>query len=117
MLLAVVTVCVLLVVMYSFPIVKICGDSMSPTLLDGEYCLGRRVFRKKRCRVGSIYVYRPPNNGKSDERYVVKRLVAKVGNMCFFLGDNRSSSYDSRHYGYVSSRDIVARVKSKRRSI
>lgn len=107
---------VVMVFLYLFPVVKICGDSMHPTLKNGEYYLGRRVFRKSKCKVGRIYVFKPPYEEDRGERFVIKRLYGidypKGGTpKCYFLGDNTEESYDSRHYGFVSCKDIVAVIK------
>lgn len=113
-----ITLCVFLVF---FPLVQICGDSMYPTLLNGEFFLGRRVLRKSKCRIGEIYVYKPPYDGR-EERYVIKRLADiqhdRFGNpMYYFLGDNSNDSYDSRYYGYVNSHNVVAHIVLKKRGV
>lgn len=95
----------------TFPLIKICGNSMYPTLKDGEFHIGFRPFCKKKLIIGAFYVYHPPYE---DGRYVIKRLVSlyHVGDKdyCYFLGDNPNESYDSSNYGYVSSDKIVARL-------
>lgn len=94
---------------YLFPVIKICGTSMYPTLKDGEFYLSKRVFNKNKLTVGGIYVFIPPySNGQ--ERYVIKRLHRVYKNRCFFLGDNSKDSYDSRDYGYVASSKVVAQL-------
>ena len=111
-------VLLIFVLLYFFPVIQICGYSMFPTLTDGEFYLGRRVFRKNLCKRGEIYVYKPPYSGR-EERYVIKRLheiyVDKYGKThYYFLGDNSDDSYDSRYYGYVPSHNIVAHIVKKR---
>lgn len=109
------------VFLFFFPIVQICGYSMFPTMMDGEFYLGRKVFRKNKCKFGEIYVYRPPYDGK-EEKYVIKRLA---GTRCdrndriqyYFLGDNSDDSYDSRYYGYVDSKNVVAHIVLKKRGV
>ena len=94
-----------------FPLIKICGNSMHPTLKDGEFHIGFRPFCRKKLIIGAFYVYHPPYD---EDKYVIKRLVAlyKIKNKdyCYFLGDNPSESYDSSSYGYVPSDRIVARL-------
>lgn len=112
---------ILFLFLYLFPIVQICGYSMFPTLMDGEFHLGRRVFRKSKCKFGEIYVYKPPYDGR-EEKYVIKRLA---GIQCdrngqvkyYFLGDNADDSYDSRYYGYVDSKNVVAHIVLKKRGV
>lgn len=105
----------ILIFFYFFPIIKICGDSMHPTLKDGEFYLGRRVFNKNTCRRGEIYVYKPPvSTTKEKHEFVVKRLenirYRTNGITYFFVGDNSEVSYDSRYYGYVDSSNVVAHI-------
>ena len=101
-----------------FPIVFIEGNSMHPTLLSGEVYLGVRVFRKKKIRPLQVYVFRPPYDS-DEQRYVVKRLfnIRRHPNgdvQYFFVGDNRPESYDSREYGFVSYKNVVARLTNIR---
>ena len=110
-----VAVCILY---YLFPIVQICGESMYPTYKDGELILGTRVFNKDKLEVGDVVVYRSPMDA---DRIVIKRIDHRgewTNNENFFmycLGDNSDFSYDSRHYGYISSKDIVCKVIDQRR--
>jgi len=101
---------VILFLLFLFPLVKVCGYSMYPILYDGEFKIGRRVFRKTKCKIGEIYVFRPPYDSE-EERFVIKRLVHKEGNKLYFLGDNANDSYDSRYYGYVDCSKVVAHIK------
>lgn len=101
-----------------FPVILIEGNSMHPTLLDGEIYLGVRVFRKKKIRPLQVYVFRPPYDS-DEQRYVVKRLynIRRHPNgdvQYFFVGDNRPESYDSREYGFVSYKNVVARLTNIR---
>lgn len=102
---------------YCFPPIRICGYSMFPTFTDGEILIGRRVFKKNTCKIGEVYVYTPPY-ATDKEKFVVKRLARirdnKDGTYYYFLGDNSNDSYDSRYYGYVSSKHIVAKIVENR---
>lgn len=103
---------------FFFPVITICGYSMYPTLNDGEIFIGRRVFRKTKCKVGEIYVYKAPDyEGKGKEvKYVIKRLASIKEGKYYFLGDNLSDSQDSRMYGLVDSRRVVAHLKRGERN-
>lgn len=101
------------VFLYFFPIVQICGYSMFPTLTDGEFYLGRKLFNKSKLTVGKIYVYRPPYD-REEERFVIKRLAEFKDGKCYFLGDNPNDSYDSRYYGYVSCNNVVAQLLTRK---
>lgn len=111
LLVGIIVACVSLL-FYIFPVIRVCGDSMLPTLFDGELLWGRRVFRKSKCKVGCIYVYTPPYDAK-EERFVIKRLVDSFESRYYFLGDNPDCSYDSRYYGYVDSNNVIAYVKER----
>lgn len=102
------------VFLFFFPIVQICGYSMFPTMSDGEFHLSRRVFRKSKCKIGEIYVFKPPYEGR-EEKFVIKRLkgimMSRDGTpRYYFLGDNTDDSYDSRYYGYVDYHNVVAHI-------
>ena len=89
---------------YVFPVIQVCGDSMNPTFTDGDIILGCRLFSLKR---RAVYIFHPPVG----QKYVIKRLtqVSPTTNKLFFEGDNPDCSYDSRMYGYVSRDKVVAR--------
>lgn len=99
-----------------FPIVEVVGDSMFPTYKDGEILLGTRLYKKSQLKVGDVILYRM--NEEGDTRIVVKR-IEKIreysGDLQFFcVGDNLSVSYDSRYYGYVSSKQLVCKLIDQR---
>ena len=96
-----------------FPVIQICGYSMFPTLNDGEFYIGRRLLRKTKCKVGKIYVYKPPYEDDT-EKFVIKRLAGIKDGKYFFLGDNADDSYDSRYYGYVDSKNVVAQLLTRK---
>ena len=89
---------------YMFPLVQVCGDSMLPTYNDGDILIGCRLFS---IDTSAVYVFRPPVG----ENYVIKRLafVSPKSGKLFFMGDNLNFSYDSRMYGYVSRDKVVAK--------
>lgn len=89
---------------YIFPVIEVCGDSMYPTFNSGDILLGCRIFS---INTNSIYVFHPPMG----EKYVIKRLtnISSTTKSLFFEGDNADYSYDSRMYGYVPKRKVVAK--------
>lgn len=109
----IVTVALILLFVLFFPLVKICGYSMFPTLSDGEFYLSKRVFRKHKCKIGKIYVYRPPYEDDT-QKFVIKRLADIKDGKYFFLGDNAMDSYDSRYYGYVNPDHVVAQLITRK---
>lgn len=89
---------------YVFPNLDIVGNSMYPTLLDGERKHSRRFFKRfDEPKIGRIYVYRDPTG-----KLVIKRLKMIKDDLCYFVGDNPSMSYDSRYYGFINKNRIVA---------
>ena len=101
----IVLVClVLAMLIFLFPVIQVCGDSMFPTFNDGDIIIGCRLFS---LTPKNIYIYRPPIG----QKYVIKRLnrVSPVTGNLFFEGDNKDCSYDSRMYGYVNREQVVAK--------
>lgn len=118
-----------LLIIWLFPVVEVSGCSMYPTYNDGDIIIATRLFFK--FHKDRVYIYRPPYESE-DEKYVIKRLngmfSAKRGtsilsqlstssilrgkkkSVLYFLGDNPPQSYDSRHYGAVSSRRVKYKV-------
>ena len=83
------------------------GDSMHPTLSEGDVVMGFKQHPTKLLENGRIYGYRLPLDEK---KWVIKRLIYQVGNECFFQGDNPGSSIDSRDYGLVDRNKIMFEV-------
>ena len=90
-------------------LIEICGDSMYPTLKDGEYYLGVRIYNKRDLDVGKVYIVKRPEEGIC----VVKRVNDQNynGNYVWLLGDNLRVSKDSRDYGWVPSNLVIAKLK------
>lgn len=117
---SIVVLCVVLVYI-NFCAAQIVGESMFPTMKDGEYYLCRRLFNKRKIDfskyLGRVFVYRPPTaDGKTHDYYVVKRLirVSSKGKL-WFEGDNKEEgkSYDSRFYGFVKKPNIIGIIVKK----
>jgi len=86
------------------------GDSMYPTLVEGDVLRASRIpiiFRK--FKVGSIYIFKSPK----EDKLVIKRLTHIEENKLYFLGDNPCVSYDSRDYGLIEKKDVIAKVLYK----
>lgn len=115
MLIILIVLVIAMLLHYLFPVIKVCGDSMYPTYNDGEVIIGTRLFRKSKLKKEDVVLYRCPNE---ESRIVIKR-VYKVKDLSgdlyfYFMGDNSRYSHDSRHYGYVSHRNIVCKVIDQR---
>ena len=99
-----------------YVVVTVIGNSMSPTLRDGERLLARRR-RDREIHRGDVVVFVPPV-AEDDVVYRVKRVAAIPGDpglagdrvapgKLVVIGDNPRSQ-DSRHYGYVEASAVLA---------
>ena len=106
---------VAIILIYSFPIVYICGNSMYPTYKDGEKILSTRLFFPDNLKVGDVVIFIPPSKTHDEVQFVIKRVQHIKDNGKFFLvGDNLDGSYDSRDYGYVDKSHLISKaIKSR----
>lgn len=93
-----------------FMFLTVSGRSMFPTLTEGEKLTSVRSYLCK-LNVGDIVVAKPY---ECDNRLVIKRIANIEGDYYFLLGDNPDESYDSRNYGWVSKKEIVAKVVTRK---
>lgn len=85
--------------------VAVSGDSMEPTLRDGDRVVVRRLGRPP--RAGEVVLVPDP---RAPGRSLLKR-VATVGPAGLELaGDRPDRSTDSRHFGPVDPRSVEGRV-------
>ena len=76
---------------------KVSGNSMYPTLKDGEYVLTEKIsYYFKNPKIGEIIV---ADSGKK----LVKRIVKKFGSYYFIKGDNKGG-------GLIHKKDIIGKV-------
>ena len=88
------------------------GDSMRPTLNDGDYVSGWRLPGRWRPRrvlsPGAIVVARRPDRPGLG---VIKRIAARDADDSLHLaGDNPAQSTDSRHFGPVAPSAVESLV-------
>ncbi len=82
-------------------LLRVQGDSMSPTLRDGDRLLALAP-RLAPIRLGRIIAFR-----REGELYL-KRVLSKEGEGWFAVGDNPSRSTDSRRFGPVPDSAVEA---------
>jgi inner membrane protease subunit 1 len=99
--------------------VRVHGTSMSPALLSGERVLfDRLAFTRDRPRVGDVALLQHPSR---PGLRVVKRITAVAGDITrddtllargeyWVEGDNVGASTDSRSFGPVRRRHLLARA-------
>lgn len=88
----------------------VAGDSMRPTLSDGDWVLCRRVRGATGAREGDVVVLERPDR---PGLLVVKRVVRREAGGWWVEGDNAAASDDSRTFGPVPDRYVVARVVAR----
>lgn len=96
---------ILLVAFWVRPAVyRIEGSSMSPTLRPGMLALG---VRARRIASGQVVVARDPFG----TGFIVKRVThVRHRHMVWLAADNADQGVDSRAWGWLDRREIVARV-------
>ncbi|TDE27159.1 S26 family signal peptidase [Nonomuraea mesophila] len=107
----------------TYSIIRVDGDSMAPALVDGDRVLARRVpaSRLRRDQIAVVADRSPRGAG-----LVIKRIAALPGDRVpeiakdviadervpegrlVLLGDNASTSYDSRALGFFPLSDVHA---------
>ena len=80
---------------------KVVGDSMAPTLLPGAIVLGVWPVR---LREGDVVVVSHDNLDK------IKRVESISPGQVFLVGDNPGSSTDSRSFGWLERKVVMAKV-------
>lgn len=92
--------------------VNIIGDSMSPTLHDGDIAIFEYSLDQEHV-IGDIILADHPFKRNNT---IVKR-ISKINNSgdYFLEGDNPSihESSDSRSFGYIKKKNILAKLKDK----
>ena len=88
--------------------VTIRGDSMWPTLVDGQEIIGTS-FDGQELKIGQIVVFRHPFD---NEVIAVKRIKAVSDNRLFVEGDNPdpTASSDSHNFGMLNLDSVIAVV-------
>lgn len=77
---------------------KVFGNSMYPTLKEGQEVL---TFNWNKPKVRDIVVMK-------DQK--IKRVQKIIGNKVYLVGDNKTESTDSRHFGPVDISQVIGKV-------
>ncbi len=88
--------------------VAVAGDSMAPTLHDGDWLLVRRLRRGGAAvRAGQLVVVRRPDRAGL---LLVKRAIRRTAHGWWVEGDNGAASDDSRTFGAVPDELVLGRA-------
>ena len=106
-----------------FVVVTVVGRSMAPTYRDGQ----RILLRRGRYAVGDVVMFPAPDRPGFDVGWLVKRAVALSGDPVpadvaaltgagtvprgrLVVRSDAPEGLDSRHLGFIDSRDVVGAV-------
>lgn len=89
-----------------FLLVTVRGNSMSPTLRDGDRVL---VRRSRRIRAGQVVVFATVRHQRSDPPCLVKRVTEVEGEQFAVAGDN-PRSLGSAQLGVIPRADLLGVV-------
>ncbi len=87
---------------WPFIIRRVSGHSMVPVLPPGTLIVGFKKFRK--LQVNDVVVFH------HNEREKIKRITEIKDDSVYLLGDLSDESTDSRHFGWISKKQIIAKV-------
>ena len=74
---------------------------MAPTLRRGQLVIGRQT---RELKPGDIVIV------SHDGLEKIKRIEKQQGDLIYLLGDNAGASTDSRNFGWVQAKTIIAKV-------
>ena len=85
--------------------VIIAGDSMNPTMKNGQEIIFKR-YSNQNILIGDILLFKHPF---IKNKNLVKRVTnITKSNLYFLQGDNPSHSTDSRVFGLIHKKNIIA---------
>jgi SOS-response transcriptional repressor LexA len=74
---------------------------MAPTLSAGQLVVGRQT---RQLQPGDVVIV------SHDGLEKIKRIERQQGDLIYLLGDNAGASTDSRSFGWVQAKTIIAKV-------
>ena len=93
--------------MFGWSIVRVVGDSMSPTLDDGDYVIARSIGSSV-CRNGTVVLIHHPTLGP-----IVKRVVSRDRSGRYVVEGDNTLSTTSESLGALEATAIQAAVRWK----
>jgi phage repressor protein C with HTH and peptisase S24 domain len=84
-----------------FIVRRVNGNSMAPTLKDGQLVIGRQT---RDLHDGDVVII------SHDGLEKIKRIEKHQGDLIYLLGDNDAESTDSRTLGWLPAKVIIAKV-------
>ena len=81
---------------------RVVGTSMMPRLEQGKLVIAARWRRA--IQPGDVII------AQYKGREIIKRIERTEPNRVFVIGDNLMQSTDSRHFGWIPRKNIVAKV-------
>ncbi len=88
--------------MWPLVIRRVSGNSMEPNLKKGRLVWGLKWFNT--LKVGNVVIF------EHQSREKIKRLNKIKADKLYLLGDNKTSSTDSRDFGYIDITAVKAKV-------
>ncbi len=86
-------------------LLRIHGHSMQPVISNGQKVLASSLpFLFSKPKINDIVVF------KSESKIFVKRIRSVSEDKYFLEGDNKSDSLDSREFGLINRKNILAKV-------
>jgi signal peptidase I len=81
-------------------------ESMEPLLFPGDALLINRFSKVKK---NDIVIFKnPQKNIKAG--YLIKKITKINGDKIYVEGINKEKSIDSRHFGWVSQKDVIGKM-------
>jgi signal peptidase I len=93
-------------------VIKVSGDSMTPTYRSGDAVLAVRRWISGPIREGDVVICQLPSHIKGPPGYLVKRVISLAAGQVFLQGDG-TCSYDSRTFGMIPLDCVRGRVVTR----
>ena len=98
---------------FPFSKYKVHGNSMNPTLKEGQEVL---TFNWGKVKKRDVVVVKSATRSASSGRAlkvqseIIKRVQKIIDNKVYLVGDNKDQSTDSRHFGPMDQSQVIGKV-------